>query len=122
MRDSVTIPTNTSRLSSFLCRLTPEAGLRPSDQNFYTLRGGKAFLRGSLWIAIRPKNGSSSPRIRKIAAETDSPQTTSDAKVTALGGAISEKIVIQSSSTAKKGEGYRTAKMRKQEQSRFRKF
>ena len=53
--------------------LAPEAGLRPSEQNlYYTLRGGKAFLRGSLWIAIRPKNGSSSPRIRKNAAETDS--------------------------------------------------
>ena len=66
-------------------------------------------MRGSLWIAIKPKNGSSSPRIRKIAAETDSAQTTSEAKVTGLGGAISEKpankIVIQSSSTTKKGKG-----------------
>jgi hypothetical protein len=47
--------------------------------------------------------------MRKIAAETDSAQTTRDAKVIAFAGAISEKpankIVIQSSSTAKKGKG-----------------
>jgi len=56
-----------------------------------------------------PENGWSSSRIRKIAAETDSAQITSDAKVVALAGAIREKpankTIIQSSRTAKKGLG-----------------
>jgi len=56
-----------------------------------------------------PENGWSSSRIREIAPETDSAQMTSDAKVVALAGAIREKpankIIIQSSSTAKKGTG-----------------
>ena len=58
---------------------------------------------------MMPENGWSSSRIRKIAPETDSAQTTSDAKVVALAGAIREKpansTIIQSSRTAKKGTG-----------------
>jgi hypothetical protein len=60
-------------------------------------------------MTISPVNGSLSSRIRKIAPETDSAQMTSDAKVVAFVGAIREKpankIIIQSSSTAKKGTG-----------------
>jgi len=71
-----------------------------------------------------PENGWSSSRIRKIAPETDSAQMTSDAKVVALAGAIREKpankIIIQSSSTAKKRNGYRATKMRKEQESRLR--
>jgi len=56
-----------------------------------------------------PPNGWSSSRIRKIAPETDSAQMTSDAKVVALAGAMREKpankIIIQSSNTAKNGMG-----------------
>jgi hypothetical protein len=52
-----------------------------------------------------PENGWSSSTIRKIAAETDSAQMTSDAKVVAFAGAIREKpankTIIQSSRTAK---------------------
>jgi hypothetical protein len=56
-----------------------------------------------------PENGWSSSTIRKIAAETDSAQMTSDAKVVALAGAMREKpankTIIQRSRTAKKGVG-----------------
>jgi len=75
----------------------------------YGLRAGKAFRRGSLGITIMPPNGWSSSRIRKIAPETDNAQMTSDAKVVALAGAMrakpANKIIIQSSSTAKNGPG-----------------
>jgi len=58
---------------------------------------------------MMPENGWSSSRIRKSAPETDSAQMTSDAKVVAFAGAIREKpankIIIQTSSTAKKGTG-----------------
>ena len=47
--------------------------------------------------------------MRKLPPETDSAQMTSDAKVVAFAGAIREKpankIIIQTSSTAKKGTG-----------------
>jgi hypothetical protein len=73
------------------------------------LRAGKAFRRGSLGITIIPEKGWSSSKIRKIAPETDSAQMTSEAKIVAFAGAIREKpankIIIQSSSTAKKGTG-----------------
>ena len=50
-----------------------------------------------------------SSRIRKIAPETDSAQIISEANVVVFEGAIREKpankIIIQSSSTAKKGTG-----------------
>ena len=75
----------------------------------YGLRAGKAFLRGSLGITIMPENGWFSSKIKKIAPETDNAQMTSDAKVVAFAGAIREKpankIIIQSSNTAKNGMG-----------------
>src|SRR4249920_1614874 len=73
---------------------------------------------------MMPENGWSSSRIRKIAPETDSAQMTSDAKVVALAGAMREKpankTIIQSSRTAKNGNGYRAAKMREEQESRLR--
>jgi hypothetical protein len=72
----------------------------------YGLRAGKAFRRGSLGITMMPENGWSSSRIRKIAPETDSAQMTSDAKVVAfIRERPANKIIIQSSNTAKKGWG-----------------
>src|SRR5690349_12637412 len=72
-------------------------------------RGGRASLRWSLRIDIRPENGSSSSRIRKMAPHTDNAQMNSAAKVVAFGGAISEKpankITIQSIRMVKKGNG-----------------
>ena len=56
-----------------------------------------------------PANGWSSSRIRKIAPDTDRAQMTSEARVVVFAGAMrakpANKMIIQSSSTAKKGSG-----------------
>ena len=84
-------------------------GLMLAVRRHYGPSGGNACKRASLWITMMPENGWSSSRIRKSAPETDSAQMTSDAKVVAFAGAIREKpankIIIQTSSTAKKGTG-----------------
>src|SRR6478736_7950623 len=63
---------------------------------------GKACRRGSLEIVIKPENGSSSSRIRKIAPDTERAQMNKEASVVPFGCARTAKPANKTSNQKNK--------------------